>query len=95
MACAGKRSVGRPPTWWTDDIRRAAGSSPAARGPGPWILELPIKDLCPAVDVNDELMKDVLHLAHDFKVILGYICTNILLMPLVDLPYAVSALLWL
>ncbi|CAH2217935.1 jg27096 [Pararge aegeria aegeria] len=37
-----KRSVGRPPTRWTDDIRRDTK---------PWNLELPTKDLCPAVDV--------------------------------------------
>ncbi|CAH2248409.1 jg6202 [Pararge aegeria aegeria] len=44
----GKRSVGRPPTRWTDDIRRVAGSRwrQADRD------RLPTKDLCPAVDVN-------------------------------------------
>ncbi|CAH2229291.1 jg17040 [Pararge aegeria aegeria] len=41
-----KRSVGRPPTRWTDDIRRAAG------GKRPRIVELPTKDLCPAMGVD-------------------------------------------
>ncbi|CAH2229499.1 jg20871 [Pararge aegeria aegeria] len=45
----GKRSVGRPPTRWTDDIRREPLE---ASGPGPCIVELRTKDLCPAVDVN-------------------------------------------
>ncbi|CAH2238606.1 jg1148 [Pararge aegeria aegeria] len=47
----GKRSVGRPQTRWTDDIRRVAGSRwrQAAQDRS---LELPTKDLCPAVDVN-------------------------------------------
>ncbi|CAH2216958.1 jg21612 [Pararge aegeria aegeria] len=51
----GKRSVAWPPTRWTDDIRRVAGSrwGPLeASGPGPCIVELPTKDLCPAVDVD-------------------------------------------
>ncbi|CAH2211302.1 jg577 [Pararge aegeria aegeria] len=39
----GKRSVGLGPTRWTDDIKRVAGSR--------WNLELPTKDLYPAVDV--------------------------------------------
>ncbi|CAH2227357.1 jg22836 [Pararge aegeria aegeria] len=48
----GKSSVGRPPTRWTDDIKRVAGSRGVTSGPGPWILELPTKYLCPAVDFN-------------------------------------------
>ncbi|CAH2237359.1 jg12073 [Pararge aegeria aegeria] len=37
----GKRSVGRPPTQWKDEIRRVTGA--AGGGPGPWIVELPTK----------------------------------------------------
>ncbi|CAH2211015.1 jg637, partial [Pararge aegeria aegeria] len=35
---AGKRSVGRPPTRWTDDIKRVAGSHwiQAAQNRGVW-----------------------------------------------------------
>ncbi|CAH2269388.1 jg22232 [Pararge aegeria aegeria] len=46
----GKRSIGRPPTRWTDDIKRVVGSR--------WIQAQhrevwnATKDLCPAVDVN-------------------------------------------
>ncbi|CAH2243094.1 jg14115 [Pararge aegeria aegeria] len=43
----GKRSVGRPPTRWTDVIKRVA-LDPSTE---PWKLELPTKDLCPAMDV--------------------------------------------
>ncbi|CAH2232855.1 jg16616 [Pararge aegeria aegeria] len=46
----GKRSVGRPPARWTDDIRRVAGSRwiQAAQNRGSWNS---LRDLCPAVDV--------------------------------------------
>ncbi|CAH2235731.1 jg11390 [Pararge aegeria aegeria] len=47
----GKRSVGRPPTRWTDDIIESLGDAGNKR-PGTWIFEHPTKDLCPAVDFN-------------------------------------------
>ncbi|CAH2248562.1 jg24159 [Pararge aegeria aegeria] len=48
----GKRSVGRPPTRWIDDIKRVAGSRwiQAAQNRGTW-NSLQKTDRCPAVDV--------------------------------------------
>ncbi|CAH2217757.1 jg4381 [Pararge aegeria aegeria] len=49
--CTGKRCVGRPPTRWTDDIKRVTGRRwiQAAK---PWNLELPTKDLCGRLSVD-------------------------------------------
>ncbi|CAH2216769.1 jg5257 [Pararge aegeria aegeria] len=48
----GKRSVGRPPNE-VDRRHQASRWEPLeTSGPGPWILELSTKDLCPAVDFN-------------------------------------------
>ncbi|CAH2208223.1 jg23204 [Pararge aegeria aegeria] len=38
-SCTGKRSVGRPPTRWTDGISESLGAAEAS-GPGPWIMKL-------------------------------------------------------
>ncbi|CAH2227846.1 jg1688 [Pararge aegeria aegeria] len=50
LGSSGKRRVGRPPTRWTDDINRVAGSC-WIQAAEPWNSELPTKDLYPAVDV--------------------------------------------
>ncbi|CAH2265176.1 jg16832 [Pararge aegeria aegeria] len=44
----GKRSVGRPPTRWTVKSTESLETS----CPGPWIMERPTKDQCPAVEVR-------------------------------------------
>ncbi|CAH2240993.1 jg19745 [Pararge aegeria aegeria] len=48
----GKRSVGRPPNKVDRRHQTSRWEPLEASGPGPWILELSTKDLCPAVDFN-------------------------------------------
>ncbi|CAH2215560.1 jg6436, partial [Pararge aegeria aegeria] len=48
----GKRSVGRPPTRWTDDIKRVAGSGWIQAAQNSRNLELPTKNLYSAVGVG-------------------------------------------